>query len=136
MKDKELSLAIQESLKQEKERKERDQEISSLNKLLKQKEDEINQIKQEKEEYVSANYRQRSRIISLEKDIKALQNERDLIQIRNREFIQQNNKLKVKQPFHHHPFICFFFILILRMMYVSENKWSINGRTKRVRIRN
>ena len=82
MEDKELLLTIQESLKQEKERKERDEEILSLNKLLKQKADEINEIKQEKEEYISANYRQRSRIISLEKA--------------NTELIEQNNKLKGK----------------------------------------
>ena len=67
--DKELLLAIQESLREERERqqikkiREREQEILSLNELLKQKEDEINQIKQEKEK--------------LEKDNETLQNERE-----------------------------------------------------------
>ena len=117
--DKDLSLVIAMSLKEEQERKEKaskkfeTEETELLRQLLnaqkdeikelkQAKETEINQIKHEKEDYVAANQRQRSRIISLEKDNETLRNERDLIQSKLTELSQQNNTLKVKpQKFPH-----------------------------------
>ena len=99
---------------QRKEREAKEPEIESLEKILqlkneeiqnlKQKEKELIQIKREKEEYITANHRQRSKIISLEQDIGTLRNERDSTQSQNRSLIQQNNQLKVKQSFMVHSY--------------------------------
>ena len=100
--DKDLALAISMSLNEENKRKQREtnqrelaseksqiEETQSLKQLL-------NKIKQEKEEYVAANHRQRTRIITLERDIEILRNERDSTQIKITKLMEQNQTLKVK----------------------------------------
>ena len=71
-------------------------------------------MKLDKEEFKAANHRQRARIISLEKDNETLRNERDSIQIRIRELMEENNTLKVKTALSilciHHKSMSYFYI--------------------------
>ncbi len=75
--------------------------ISEDKKLLKIKNDEINELKervnrlkQEKEEYVAANYRQRSKILSLEKENGRLREERDELMDDEKGLKFENEELK------------------------------------------